>query len=153
MRTRRHVVAFAAIIAGFALASCEADLLGTGGGDPDVASMRVTVASQQITINESGQVTGAPGVLHAGVAASVTAVFLDAGGQGATGVTPGTYQLNVSVPGGASIVFQRSTTNPFAGSLTGSVNGTNAQLRFSLYNIETQRDVFGPADVAFVVTN
>lgn len=152
VRDRRRSVVLSVIAAGFVVVACEADLVGTG-GEPNVASMRVTVSSQQITVDQSGNVTGGPGVLHTGTVASVSAVFLDANGQSAQGVTPATYQLNVSVPGGQSITFQRSTTNPFAGTLIGSVDGTSTQLRFSLYNVETQQDVWGPFDVAFVVNN
>jgi hypothetical protein len=121
------------------LTACESDTIGGTGDEPDVAAMRITIGGQQITIDDDG-VSGGPISIDAGTATSVSAVFLKPNGSTEPLVTAASYQLNVT---GAT--FQRSTTNPFAGTIT---LGSSGSVSFSLYNIETQETVFGPRSVA-----
>ncbi len=151
VRRPYRILALAAVA--LSLSACKDDATGL---DDDheihVASMRLTIAGQPITIAENGTVTGGPVTLAAGTH-SVSAVFLDDDGQPSDDVSAVEFQLNVTIPGGAPVTFTRSTTNPFAGTftVTGAAQGT--QIRFSLYHIEEQHEDFGPFPVTFTFTN
>lgn len=113
--------------------------------EPEVESMRLVIGSQTVTVTPAG-VTGGPIVLAVG-ANTITATFLNAEGEPDDHVSAAEFQLNVEVLGGAPITFQRSTTNPFAGTLTASATVQGAQLRFALFHIEEQHEDFGPFTV------
>jgi hypothetical protein len=131
-----------------ATASCESDIIGGIIGEPNVASMRISTGTQSITINQSGNVTGGPLTLGAGSSVSVTATFFTVDGVPDPNVTQASFQLNVTSSG--SVTFQRNNVNPFAGTLTAGGTGTS-QMFFALYDIEGQRNEFGPFPVTVVV--
>ena len=142
--TRGFRVSIAFLFSLAALAACD-DVLAPG-GEPQSVSMRLAVGSQSVVVSAAG-VTGGPIALSVG-ANSITATFLTAAGQPDPNVSAAEFQLNVEVLGGAPITFQRSATNPFAGTLTASAAVQGAQLQFTLFHVEAQHADLGP----FVVT-
>lgn len=141
----RRTLSVAALAAVATLAACDEAALSPD-GEPRVESMRVVIGGQTVTISPAG-VTGGPIQLSVG-ANSISASFLGDDGLPDPNVSAAEFQLNVEVLGGAPISFQRSGSNPFAGTLaaTGPVQG--AQLRFSLFHIEEQHPDFGPFTVS-----
>ena len=81
------------------IGSCAGDTTSTSSSETDVAIMRLSVANQQITVDQTGSVTGGPAVLRAGIPVTVTAVFLTVTGETDPRVVRATYQLNASVVG------------------------------------------------------
>ena len=146
-------VAVAAAPATMALGvgSCASDTSPANQSETNVAIMRLTVANQQVTVDQTGNVTGGPIVLRAGIPASVTAEFLTATGETDPRVVRATYQLNGAVEGSEPVTFTRSTTDPFAGTLVCNTPNVNAHVRFSLYNVELQHDTWGPFEVSISV--
>lgn len=124
----------------------------TGSGQPQVTTLRLTVGNQLVTLDINGVATGAPIVLRPGVSANVAAVWLKSNGEPETRVTRAVYQLNVTNVGGAPVTFERSTTDPFAGTIVCNAPATGT-LRVSLYNVEEQHDLWGPFQVSFVAQN
>jgi hypothetical protein len=146
-RTRALVAALVAL----SFTACKDDA--SGSKEPDVDVMRLTIAGQVITVSDNGTVSPAgPIVLPVGTA-SVSAQFLDATGVPAAVVTPVEFQLNVLPAAGAPVSFSRSTTNPFAGTLTATGAAENVTIRFSLYHIAEQHDDFGPFPVTVSFRN
>jgi hypothetical protein len=144
---RLKLMALAATL--LATASCESDLIPGLDGEPNVVAMRLSIGLQTITINSSGNVTGGPIQLPLGSTLTVSATFLDPEGDPDPNVTQASFQLNVTSSG--SVVFQRNNVNPFVGTLTAGSAGVS-QTSFTLYNLETQEQVFGPWPVT-TVTN
>lgn len=136
-----------------ALSSCVTDDTSAPEHEPDVVVMRITVANQQVEVKNSGEITGQEIVLHAGVTVSVSAVFLNASGERVDGVTAALYQLNGVTSGPVPITFTRSNSDPFSGTIVCNVPNVTGHILFSLYNIEKQHDLWGPADVPFVISN
>jgi hypothetical protein len=141
----------AALVAVLCAGSCASDTASPGTSETDVAIMRLSVANQQITVDQTGSVTGGPVVLRAGIPATVTAVFLTATGEADPRIVRATYQLNASVVGSEPVTFTRSTTDPFSGTLSCNAPNVTAHVRFSLYNVELQHDTWGPFEVAISV--
>ena len=143
------------IVVALALAACAGSCASDTSNNPvpeaEVAIMRLSVANQQVTVDQTGNVTGGPIVLRAGISAAVTAVFLKVTGEADPRVVPATYQLNAVVVGSAPATFTRSTTDPFSGSLTCDTPGSTVHVMFSLYNVERQHDTWGPFQVAVSV--
>jgi hypothetical protein len=144
---RRYARA-ALAVALLATASCESDLIDAITGDPDVSTMRLSVGGQTITINGSGAVTGGPITISSGSSVNVSASFFTPDGDPDPNVTQASFQLNVTSSG--SVTFQRNSVNPFAGTLTAS-GGGSSQVSFALYDLEGQRNEFGPWPVTVVV--
>jgi hypothetical protein len=153
MRTRITYAVLTLGLTAVAGGACVSDTTDPGDREPAVAIMRLTVGNTQINVDQSGQVTGGQIVLRPGVASNVTAEFLSITGETLPGVTPAVYQVNAVASGSEPITFQRSNSNPFAGTITCNVPSVTAHMRFSLYNVEKQHDLWGPFDVAFVVSN
>jgi hypothetical protein len=143
-RSNRHRTA-ALVAAAILLTVSACDETLSPDGEPAVESMRLVIGSQTVTVSPSG-VTGGPIDLGTG-ANTVTAFFLGANGLPDPNVSAAAFQLNVQVLGGAPITFQRSATNPFAGTLTATAAVQGAQIRFSLFHIEEQHEDFGPFTV------
>jgi hypothetical protein len=134
-------------------AGCTGDsTTGPGNGDPEVASLRLTVGNQLVTIDRNGSVVGGPIVLRAGVTASVSAVFVQTSGLPDPRVTPAEYQLNLSsVIQPSCLVYEPSTTDPFAGTMRCDAPGATLAIRLSLHHVERQRDYWGPFNATVTV--
>lgn len=143
---RRFALA-SAFVAILTTASCDSETIGGTDGEPNVTSMRISTGTQTVTINANGTVTGGPLNLPANSSTAITATFLTSDNVPDPNVTQVSFQLNVSSSG--AVTFQRSNVNPFAGTLNTSGSGSSS-VSFSLYNLEEQRNIFGPFSVSVV---
>jgi hypothetical protein len=108
--------------------------------EPDVATMRLVVGTQTISVNaNNGAVTGGPIVLAANTNVPVTATFLRADGLPDPLVTATTFDLDVVVPVGGGVTFTR--TGAFAGTLRGTVAGSTT-VRFGLLHLAEGHNEF-----------
>jgi hypothetical protein len=151
VQVRRRSVALIAAAFALSLAACKDDATGADDHDhePEIEEMRLSIAGQVITVSDNGTVSPAgPIILPVGTS-SVSAQFLDHDGQPDDHVTAAEFQLNVLPATGAPVSFTRSTTNPFAGTLTATTAAENVVIRFSLFHIEEQHNDFGPFPVTF----
>jgi hypothetical protein len=139
-------------VAVFALLTACGDDTGTSGSSaPNVGLMRLIIDNQVLSIDRNGKETGTV-VIRSGAPASVTAIFLKENGDVDPAVTPGKYQLNLTVISTvANWNFQRSNTNPFAGTLTVNSGIQSLTLRVSLREVEGNRDHFGPWEAHLTV--
>jgi len=112
--------------------------------EPEIATMRLVVGAQTITVNESGTVTGGPITIGA-AGATVTASFLRSNGTPDPLVTGAVFQLTVTSDNAGVATFTR--TGPFTGTLAGTTNGSTV-LRFALLHIEEAHEDFGPFPVS-----
>jgi hypothetical protein len=151
-RSPRRVIGMMAAALALSLGACKDDATGIEEDEPEVESMRLTIAGQTVTIAANGAVTGAPVTLPVGTHA-ISAQFLDTAGQPVDGVDAVEFQLNVTIPSGSPVTFTRSTTNAFAGTLTVSAAAATVALRFALFHVEEQHEDFGPFPVSFTFTN
>jgi hypothetical protein len=127
------------------------DSTSVGDDSPNVASIRITIASRLLTVNSLGNVTGGPAILRAFSTSNVTATFHQADGVLDPRVTAASFQLNLEIIGPAPLTFQRSTTNPFAGTLTATGVAENVRMRVSLFDVEHQVTEFGPFEISAVI--
>lgn len=131
---------------GLVVASCGDDPVAEE-GEPEVATMRLTVGSQTINVADDGTVTGGPITIPVGSTA-ISAQFLLASGQPEPLVKPDVFQLTVSSDNAGVASFTRG--GAFNGSLVGGAKGTTI-LRFALFHIEEGHEDFGPFPVTVVV--
>jgi len=146
MRRPAYTALFAALLL---TTACGSDIIdGFIDGQPNVASMRLSIGTQVVTINSAGTVTGGPLILGSGSTVTITATFFTPDGAEDPNVTQASFQLNAT--SSSLVTFQRNNVNPFAGTLTAGARGTT-QLTFSLYDLEAQENEFGPFTVTVVV--
>lgn len=107
--------------------------------EPDVATMRLVVGTQTITVNaNSGAVVGGPIVLPVNTNVTVTATFLRADGTADPLVTATTFDLDVT-PALGNVTFTR--TGPFTGTLRGTVVGSTV-VQFGLLHLAEGHNEF-----------
>jgi hypothetical protein len=107
--------------------------------EPDVATMRLVVGTQSITVNaNSGAVVGGPIVLPVNTNVGVTATFLRADGSPDPLVTATTFDLDVA-PAVGNVTFTR--TGPFTGTLRGTVVGSTV-VQFGLLHLAAGHNEF-----------
>jgi len=138
IRTRSFASAIALIAAlpfGFA---CSDDPVDEGDPAEAVVTMRLTVGTQTLTINESGTVTGGPLVLPRGNTV-VTAVFLD-DANAVVGGLDTEFRLEVRSDNANVATFTR--TSAFVGTLVGVAAGQTT-LRFALFHVAENHEDFG----------
>jgi len=150
----RRALALLTAVFTLSLAACKDDASGLDDHDePEIEEMRLTIAGQVITVSDNGTVTPAGPIILPLGASSVSAQFLDHDGRPDDHVTAVEFQLNVLPADGAPVTFARSTTNPFAGTLTATSAAEGVVIRFSLFHIEEQHNDFGPFPVTFAFRN
>ena len=115
--------------------------------EPEVATMRLTVGTQTITVSDNGTVTGGPIMVTGTV--TISAEFLRADGTPDPLVTAAEFQLNADPANTGTVTFTR--TSEFAGTLTGVSAGTT-EIEFSLFHKAEQHEDFGPFPVSVQVT-
>ncbi|MGE0160321.1 MAG: hypothetical protein AB7T31_12995 [Gemmatimonadales bacterium] len=143
-------VRFARIVllaGGMVLAGCNDDPVVED--EPEVATMRLTIGSQVVDVDDTGAVTGGPIALTTGVNPTVTAQWLKADGSAETLVTSGVFELRAEPANTAVVTFTR--TGAFAGTLDGLTAGST-QIEFSLFHLEEGHEDFGPFDVDVTVS-
>lgn len=131
----------AATLVLFAATACK-ESTSTEEDEPEVATMRLTVGSQTVTVAENGAVTGGP-LRITTAAQTLTAAFLKADGSPETLVNSDVFRLEVT--GGTGVTFTRASQ--FAGSIRGTAAG-NTTVSFSLFHTEENHNDFGPFPVA-----
>lgn len=150
LRAVRPAVAVLLATSLLTLSACKDDAVSPD-DEPEVASMRLVIGGQTITISDAGVVSPAtPLVLPLG-GTTITAAFLKANGEPNDNVTTADFQLNVTIGSGIPVTFTRSTTNAFAGTLNVTGIASGVQLRFALFHIEEQHEDFGPFPVTFTL--
>lgn len=112
----------------------------------EVEFMRLTIGAQTITVNARGEISGGTVTIPAGVATTVTAVFLDDDMQPDDHVEADEFQLSVTP--NAGITFTR--TGAFSGTLLGTTAGSIV-VRFGLLHVEEDHHDFGPFQVPVTV--
>jgi hypothetical protein len=116
--------------------------------EPDIATMRLVIGTQTITVNETGTVTGGPILLARNTPTTVTATFLRADGTADPLVTTAEFRLNGTSDHAAVATF--TFTSGFSGTITGLTAGTTV-LRFSMFHIAEGHADFGPHPVPITV--
>ncbi len=116
--------------------------------EPEVATMRLTVGTQTITVNTSGTVTGGPLVVTRGTNVAVAATWLRADGTADPLVTTAEFRLSGTSDNAATATFTH--TAGFSGTIAGVAAGTT-QLRFGLLHIAENHNDFGPFPVPVTV--
>jgi hypothetical protein len=139
----RRVIAPALIAAAAALACDETT---PPEQEPEVATMRLTVGSATIDVEEDGTVTGGPITISGNT--SISAAWLKADGTAEDLVTGADFELTVEIANEAFVTFTR--TGPFAGTLNRVAAGTTTAT-LALLHIEEQHEDFGPFPVSIVV--
>jgi hypothetical protein len=140
----RQLIAVSTLVLG--LAACK-DSTGPGEAEPEVATMRITLASgASATVNASGTVSGSL-TIPAGTATGFTVEFLGASGAPDPLVTAAEFRASVTPATG--ITFTRSGN--FEGTLRGDAAGT-VTVRFGLLHIKENHNDFGPFPVPVTVT-
>jgi len=146
LRSSRRAAAL--VLAAFALSAsaCSDD---HDHAEPEVESMRISVAGQSaITISSTGVQSGTLNLVQ-GVATTITVEFLDASNANAITEHADEFQAQVTAAAGSGLTFAR--TGAFAGTLTGATTGTRA-ISLALLHIEENHEDFGPFNVNFNVT-
>lgn len=131
-RTQKRTLASAPILAIVALfTACDDDPVAPPDPAEAVEVMRLTIGSETVDLgpNDEGEVTVLLG------ATNVTAVFLDADGNEVEGLDE-EFELRLDPDEGEEEIatFERSASDPFAGTLNGNVEG-NAVYLVQLWHI------------------
>jgi hypothetical protein len=138
-----------ALLAGAAsLTACEDDPV-VEDPEPEVATMRLTIGSQTVDVDDTGAVTGGPIALTTAVNPTISVQWLKADGTAETLVTSAEFQLNATPANAAIVTFTRASA--FAGTLDGLTAGSTT-IEFSLFHLEEMHEDFGPFDVQVTVS-
>lgn len=142
LASARHSAILSVATLALGLSACSST---TDTHEVHVDFMRLTVGTQQATVNSTGAVTGSIAIT-AGTATAVSVEFLNAAMTNALGEHADDFQVDVAPAAG--ITFTRS--GPFAGTLTGSGTGVVA-VSFALVHIVENHEDFGPFPVNITV--
>jgi hypothetical protein len=115
--------------------------------EPEVATMRLTIGTQTIDVDDAGMVTGGPIAISANT--SVSAQWLKADGSPEDLVSGAEFQLDVTSDNASFVTFTR--TAAFAGTLV-RVGPGSTVLRFSLFHTVEMHEDFGPFPVNITVS-
>lgn len=123
--THKRTFGFVPLLAAVALVTaCDDDPVEPEDPAEDVESVSLTVGSEtfEIAANDHTDVT-----IPLGETTDVSAVFLDANGDGVGGLE-GEFELNIVPASDEEVIatFERDASDPFAGTLTGDVAGEAA---------------------------
>jgi len=127
-------------VAALALLSVVAACKDSTGSDPEpeIASVRITVGAQVVTISETGQQTGTLSVPL--TSTPVAVAWLRADGSVDPVVNSAEFEVRMLPQGSTGITF--TPAGPFAGTLTATTSGQKT-VRVQLYHLEEQHDEFG----------
>lgn len=132
-QTHKRAFAFAPLLAAVALiTACDDDPVAPPDPAEDVAVMRLTIGSETVDLapNDDADVTIPVG------ATNVTAAFLDADGNEVEGLEE-EFELRFEFDEGEEdiVTFERSASDPFAGTLDGVSEG-DANIAAQLFHTE-----------------
>jgi len=136
-RTRQVALAF---IAAVTMTACSDDDPTEPEPEPEVASVRLTVGANSVTVST----TSSPTLNVASGANTVTAQWLKADGSVEALVTDSEFELRIAPVSGTNPAWV--TSGAFGGTLTvtGLSGGQTAAARVSLFHKAEQHDDFGP---------
>jgi hypothetical protein len=137
---RRNSIIALTLVALSAFSACSNDDPAEPDNEPEIASLRLTVGSNSVTIST----TQSPTLDVAAGSNSVTAEWLKADGTVESRVTDAEFELRIAQVTGTDLVW--TATSARAGTLvvTGLAAGASTAARVSLFHKEEQHDDFGP---------
>jgi hypothetical protein len=150
---RRRLLSLLPVLMVLAMSACKDDSTGLDDDEPDVASLRLTIGTQVITISDNGTVSPTGTIVLPVGTSNVAAEWLDVTGAVIDDLSPTEFQLNLTVSTAGAATFARSTTDPFAGTLTANAPAEGVVIRFSLFHLDERHDDFGPFPVTFAFRN
>jgi hypothetical protein len=108
--------------------------------EPEVASLRLTVGTNSVTIST----TQSPTLNVASGSNNVTAEWLKADGTVETRVTDAEFELRIAQATGSNLTWTPSSARAGTLVVTGLSGGATAAAQVSLFHKEEQHDDFGP---------
>jgi hypothetical protein len=150
---RRRLLSLLPVVMVLAMSACKDDSTGLDDDEPEVASVRLTIGTQVITISDNGTVSPTGTIVLPVGTSNVSAVWLDVTGAPIEDLSRTEFQLNLTVSTAGAATFARSTTDPFAGTLTATAPAAGVVIRFALFHLEEQHEDFGPFPVTFTFQN
>jgi hypothetical protein len=139
-RRWRAVPLLAAVLAG----GCNENSGNAPIPEPDVATMRITVAGQAVDVSSEGDVFGGPFLIGDGIS-DLTVVFLEPGGGPSDLVTPEEFRLDVL--SGNTGVVSATRVGPLEFDLNHVSDGVT-ELSVALVHVDPGHTEFGPFDIA-----
>lgn len=139
----RRTLAALSLLAILAIGGCDDDEGPSQVIEPELASMRITVASQEITISSTGVITGGP-ISIDGDANEVLVELLEDDGGPAADVTSADFR--VEAVSGSTTVFTVARVGAFEFTFTGISTGTSS-VGLALIHIDPNHTDFGPFNV------
>ena len=106
--------------------------------EPDIASVRITVGTQSVSISETGQQTGTLTVAQGNT--PVVVAWLRADGSVDPVVNSEEFEVRMIAQGSTGITF--TPAGPFAGTLNATSAGQKV-VQVQLYHLEEAHDEFG----------
>lgn len=106
--------------------------------EPQIATVRITVGTQTVSISETGQQTGTLSIPQGNTAVAVA--WLRADGSVDPVVNSEDFEVRIVPQGSTGISF--TPAGPFAGTLNATTAGQKV-VQVQLYHIEEQHDEFG----------
>lgn len=145
--TIRSILPLAAMLVAVTMLGCGDDAATDPEDTPDIATMRLIVAADTVSVADDGSVTGGPFSVTGTV--DIAAEFLDTNGELATDLDATRYELQGAPEDDTVVTF--TLTDGFAGTLTGLLAGESTTVDFSLYDTDEGTDLFGPFGVTVEV--
>jgi hypothetical protein len=129
---RRRTLLAMLFVSAFTVSACSDDPV-EADPEPEVATLRLVIGTQTVSVNvASGVVTGGPVVIARGNT-NVTATFLRADGSAEPLVTGTLFRLDGTSSNNAVLTY--TSTGPFTGTLNGLQAG-NGTVTFALFHLE-----------------
>lgn len=106
--------------------------------EPDIATVRITVGAQTVSISETGQQSGTLTIAQGST--PVTVAWLSPGGSVDPVVNSEEFEVRMIAQGSTGITF--TPAGPFAGTLNATSAGQKV-VQVQLYHLEEAHDEFG----------
>ena len=131
------------LLATLALVACDDDEGAPAAPEPELATMRITAAGQEVDVSSTGDITGGPISLDNNPA-DVTVEFLEADGGPSILVTEDDFQ--VEAVSGSTGLFTVTRTGSFTFTFTSVSSGTTT-VGLALVHLSEEHTDFGPFNV------
>jgi hypothetical protein len=138
---RRARLVAAALMSAAVFVACDDDPAEPD-DEPEVASVRLTVGANSVTVTT----TSNPTLNVASGANTVTATWLRADGSTETLVTDAEFELRISAVSGSNLAWTPSGANGGTLTVTGLAGGQTAAAQVVLFHKEEQHEDFGPVN-------
>jgi hypothetical protein len=146
IRRHRRITVTTVLLSALAFNACDDDPVEVV-EEPEIAALRLTVGSQVVTVDDSGNVTGGPILIAVGNT-SIAAAALDENGDVMADVTAAEFRLDVVSANAGVVTFSR--TGAFAGTLAGVAAGQTS-IDVSIFHLEEMHEDFGEFPVSVTV--